>query len=61
MADDHGYDGYFINSILDLTDSEKVLDSHSHNGLCARWITTVTKKPFKGMLCTVRKSSLAKL
>ena len=38
MGDDHGYGGNYINSIIDLTDSEKVLESCSYNGLCARWI-----------------------
>ena len=32
MAKDHGYDGGYINSIIDLTGSEKGLDNCSHNG-----------------------------
>ena len=38
VADDHGYDGHYINSIIELTGSEKVLDSRSYNGLSAWWI-----------------------
>ena len=38
VADEHGFDGNYINIIIDLTDSEYVLDSHSHNVLCAQWI-----------------------
>ena len=33
MAEDHGYDGNYINSMIGLTGSEYVLDSRSCNGL----------------------------
>ena len=36
-----------INSIMDLIDSEYVLDKRSYNGLCARWIDNWGKKKFK--------------
>ena len=37
-SDDYSSDGNYINSIIDLTGSELVLDSHSYNGLCAQSI-----------------------
>ena len=38
MTDDHGYDGNYINSIIDLTGSEEESNSHYYNGLNAWWI-----------------------
>ena len=33
MAEDHSYDGNYINGIINLTNTEYVEDNHSYNGL----------------------------